>query len=263
MAARLASASLGVPLLVLAVWYGPPWITLAAALAAALGTWEFCGLAAAAGARPLRLPAVALSVALVAGAYRDGDLLISILGAGLLVSLAWVLARGVREGALADWALTLGGALYPGLPLALAVLMRSLEGGRDWLLFTLLATFAADSGAFFVGRLLGRHPLAPTISPRKTWEGAVGGLAGAVGASLALNAVLLLPFGLWQTLLVGAAIGGVAQAGDLAQSLLKRAAGVKEAGWLIPGHGGILDRLDSVVFTLVLMYHLARWVPAW
>ena len=262
MAARLASAGIGIPLLVAAVWYGPPALTLLAALVAALGAWEFSRLAGDAGARPFHLLSIALGVALAVNGHFQGAYTLPILGTGLLAALVWLLLRGVREGALADWSVTIGGALYTGLPLSFGLLMRSLEQGREWLLFTLLATFATDAGAFLVGRLVGRHALAPLISPRKTWEGAAGGLGAGVGASMALALLLSLPLALWYAALFGAAIGLAAQVGDLAQSLLKRAAGAKEAGWLIPGHGGVLDRFDSVAFTLVVMYYLAWWVAS-
>ena len=107
---------------------------------------------------------------------------------------------------------------------------------------------------------MGKRPLAPSISPGKTWEGGIAGLAGGAGATAALDAVLSLPMQTWEAALAGLAFGVVAQAGDLVESALKRAASVKEAGWLIPGHGGILDRMDSVVFVLPPLYYLAIWV---
>ena len=135
------------------------------------------------------------------------------------------------------------------------------ELGRSWLLFALLTTFAADSGAYFVGRLIGRHKMAPNLSPGKTWEGAAGGLAAAITAALLMpllpNEYLNLQLTWWQPALIGAAVGIAAPAGDLLESALKRRAGVKDAGHLFPGHGGMLDRLDSLLLTLPLIYYLA------
>jgi phosphatidate cytidylyltransferase len=151
-----------------------------------------------------------------------------------------------------------------GFLLAHALALRQLDGGadqgRDWLLFALLVTFATDTGAFFTGRAVGRHRMAPTVSPGKTWEGAFGGFACAVGVALALEPLLGLEVPLWQAALIGAAVGLLAQAGDLAESRLKRAARVKDTGGILPGHGGVLDRLDSIVFTVPVVYYLVALV---
>ena len=256
MVARLASAGIGLPLLGAAVWFGSPWFTALAALVAALGAAEFSRLVSQSRVSPVLLSAP-WAVALVLGGHAGAEFILPVLGVGLLASLVLPLLMRERGHALTDWALTVAGALYLGLPLSFAVLLRGLEDGRYWLLFVLLATFATDTGAYFVGRLAGRRRLAPTISPNKTWEGAVGGFIAAVGAAVAMSLLFPLPVEPWLVALFGAAIGIVAQLGDLAQSMLKRSVGAKDAGRLIPGHGGVLDRFDSVAFTLVLMYHLA------
>ena len=131
--------------------------------------------------------------------------------------------------------------------------------GRDWVLLALFATFAVDTTAYFIGRAWGRHKMAPTISPGKTWEGAVGGLAGAIVAVIALALLLDIDISYSEMVILGFLIAVFAQLGDLAESKLKRSMGVKEAGNLIPGHGGILDRLDSIVFTGVVVYYCLRW----
>jgi phosphatidate cytidylyltransferase len=120
----------------------------------------------------------------------------------------------------------------------------------------LLATFASDTAAYFIGRFFGRHKMAPRISPGKTWEGAVGGLIGAVIVSLLFSLLgpVRLHFGYLTAALLGLLISVFGQAGDLAESLLKRNAGVKESGGLLPGHGGLLDRLDSVLFAGAVVY---------
>jgi len=131
--------------------------------------------------------------------------------------------------------------------------------GRDWVLLALFATFAVDTTAYFIGRAWGRHKMAPTISPGKTWEGAVGGLVGAIVAVIALALLLDIDISYSEMVILGFLIAVFAQLGDLAESKLKRSMGVKEAGNLIPGHGGILDRLDSIVFTGVVVYYCLRW----
>ena len=117
-------------------------------------------------------------------------------------------------------------------------------------LLLLLVVFATDTSAYLVGRAIGRTPLAPSISPNKTREGAVAGLIGAVVASILANNLLGLSAIMWEAAALGVIIGVLGQLGDLAESRLKRKAGVKDSGWLIPGHGGILDRLDSILYVL-------------
>ncbi len=153
------------------------------------------------------------------------------------------------------------GPVYVGFFLGHGLVLRDLSGGvenlgRAWLLFTLLTVFACDTGAFAVGRLAGRRRMAPRISPNKTWEGAAGGIAAAVGAGLLVGAVFDLGVALWQQAAAAAVAGAAAQAGDLAESVLKRAANVKDSGSIMPGHGGILDRMDSILFALPAVYYL-------
>lgn len=195
-----------------------------------------------------------------------------ILTAGAFLSLLWLIAfyRGRRWLLTAAW--LIGGPVYIGFLLSHALLLADLgfgsgssagyELGRNWLLLALLTTFAADTGAYAVGRLLGRHKMAPTLSPGKTWEGLAGGLIAAIIAALLLDQLLQCCSGLgltqwWQPALIGAALGIAAPAGDLLESKLKRLAQVKDAGRLFPGHGGILDRLDSLLLTLPAAYYLA------
>ena len=134
------------------------------------------------------------------------------------------------------------------------------ELGSNWLLLALLTTFATDTGAYLVGRAIGRHPMAPSISPNKTWEGAIGGFVGAVAAALLMGQFFNLGLSPaawnWQLPLIGATVGIAAQAGDLLESRLKRLAQVKDAGNLMPGHGGLLDRLDSLLLTIPVVYYL-------
>ena len=260
---RLLSAAVGLPLLILAVWAGTPLIASVAALAALLGLAEFYGLTSRAGARPWALGGIAWTAAVIAAAAVDGGRLTAILfSAGAVATLGVMLAtrRPLRTGAV-SWSVTLAGAVYVGLPLTYAVLLRGGTDGTDWLLLALLATFATDTAAYAVGRLLGRHPMAPKVSPGKTWEGAVGGLLGGMGTAVALVALLEPPFVVWAAVALGGGIGLATQVGDLIESRLKRWAGAKEAGWVVPGHGGIMDRLDSLVFVFPLVYYVSRSWP--
>jgi phosphatidate cytidylyltransferase len=142
--------------------------------------------------------------------------------------------------------------------------LRGLEDGRNWVYLAMLITFANDTGAFFIGRAKGKHKLAPTISPAKTWEGAIGGLISAILAAIVIAMVLNLispfTFEYWQIILLGFLVSLFAQLGDLVESLFKRNTGVKESGNLLPGHGGILDRFDSLIFVGAVVYYYVIWV---
>jgi len=178
-----------------------------------------------------------------------------LLTSAVSLSLILLVLRPQKEGAFPGWAWTMAGILYVGLLLSYLVALR-LDAGRNWLFFALFTTFGSDTAAFFVGRAFGRHRLAPGISPRKTWEGAIGGGFGAIIISLLflLPTPLNLPLSYGQAILLGLLVSIFGQFGDLAESLLKRNMGVKESGRLIPGHGGFLDRMDSLVFAGVIVY---------
>ncbi|MFQ5860013.1 MAG: phosphatidate cytidylyltransferase [Dehalococcoidia bacterium] len=254
MATRIASALVGIPVLVAAIWAGFPWLTALIALIALLGLREFYHLTVPDSPLAIFVFGSLWTLALVAAAQVEERWLLATLAGGILVGGMVALTLRHRDTTPLSRLAVLLGPLYVGFLLSLALPLRELEQGWQWLTFALLTAFATDSGAFFTGRAVGRRALAPSISPQKTQEGALGGVLWGVGAALLLGWVLGLQAAAWQQALLGAAIGVVAQFGDLAESSLKRWAGVKEAGGLIPGHGGLLDRLDSVVFTLPLMY---------
>jgi phosphatidate cytidylyltransferase len=147
--------------------------------------------------------------------------------------------------------------------------LRGLEDGRNWVYLAMLTTFANDTGAYFIGRARGKRKLAPTISPSKTWEGAVGGLICAILAATVIAMIIRLisvelgapfAFAYWQVITLGFLVGLFAQLGDLVESLLKRNMGVKESGNLLPGHGGVLDRFDSLIFVGAVVYYYVLWV---
>ena len=259
---RIFSAAIVLPLLLLVIWGGVPWVTGVVFLVAIIGIREFYQLVSASGARPLPWVGIVWALALIGLAVAYGGWTMSpVVGGGALVALIAALTRDRSRAALNDWAFTAAGALYLGLPLSWAMLLRQGDQGTEWLLLAVLATFATDTSAFVVGRPLGRHQLAPTLSPGKSWEGALGGVLGGAGVTVALVYLLGVPFVVWAVVALGAGIGVVAQLGDLAESKLKRLAGAKESGQLIPGHGGILDRLDSLVFVFPLVYYVTRSWP--
>jgi phosphatidate cytidylyltransferase len=182
----------------------------------------------------------------------------------MLISLICLLRRPSRETAFRNWAWVIVGALYVGWMLSYWLNLRGLEDGRNWVFLVMLTTFANDTGAFFIGRAKGKRRLTPAISPSKTWEGALGGLICAILAAIVITMVLnrISPFTFkyWQIILLGFLVGLFAQLGDLVESLLKRNMGVKESGNLLPGHGGILDRFDSLIFVGAVVYYYVIWV---
>ena len=280
MASRLASAFVGIPIVIAALWAGAPWLSLLVALLASLGAVEFYRMASLRGARPAVALGVIWALAFVVSGHRDDyveyQTTLIALGGGAL-TLAWHLVRRFVPARLAgddgaepdslgdtlvDWGYTAAGAIYTGWTLSLFLRLRAGEDGLEWVLLAVLATFATDTGAFLVGRAIGRTRMAPRISPGKTWEGAIGGWLACVSASVGLAVLLDLPITQAEAVTLGALVGVVAQVGDLVESILKRAAGVKDSGTLIPGHGGVLDRLDSVVFAIVVVYHFSIWTAA-
>ena len=263
MTARVATAAVGIPSLLLIVWLGSPFLTVLVGLAAAVAAVELCTIGRAWGDRPNLWLAVAWAIALVgAGELVSGDSsdatlvypIVTVAAATLMVSMLWCHGSGTR---LAGIGVAAGAALYTGGLLSHSLLLRELDHGFQWLLLVFAATFAADSAAFFVGKAIGRRPLAPTISPNKTWEGAVAGVGGAIAATIVAFYALDIPRQSWEPYVVGAALGVTGQAGDLLISRLKRIGGVDDSGSILPGHGGVLDRLDSIVPNLVVVYYFA------
>jgi phosphatidate cytidylyltransferase len=182
----------------------------------------------------------------------------------VIISLAWMLVHLPREMAFQNWAWTVAGVLYIGWMLSYWLNLNTLIDGRNWVYLALFTTFANDTGAYFIGRKWGKRKLASTISPGKTWEGAIGGLlsaiAGAVAVFLLLNLLSPFPLLYWQVILLGCLISVFAQLGDMTESLLKRNLEAKDAGKLLPGHGGALDRLDSLIFVGPIVYYYVIWV---
>jgi len=263
---RVVAAVVGIPILVSAIWWGSPWLTLLLVLVVLLAVRELYRLDSSSGT-VLPVPLGMLwGVAFVVGGQAASGLhnfLIISAGvflAGSFLSLLWIIAFYHGQNLATAVAYLVGGPVYVGFLLSHALTLRELgngaEMGRDLLLFAILVTFATDSGAFFVGRGLGRHQMAPSISPNKTWEGAVGGFVLAVGVALALGIGLDLSLPRWHLALVGATVGVASQVGDLLESKLKRISNVKDTGSLIPGHGGILDRLDSLLLSIPTAYYL-------
>ena len=188
---RLATAALALPLLLVIVWAGNPWVGAAAAAAVVVALHEAYTLAAGAGRTVLRWPGMVLGLATVSAALLDGLAVLVVFGAGSVVVFGISLYRRCVADAVRDSLTTVAASAYVALSLAAVVLLRERAMGLEWLLLVFLSVFATDTAAYFVGRVLGRRAMAPSISPGKTWEGALGGLLGGAAAADALVAVFL------------------------------------------------------------------------
>ncbi|MFD3166041.1 phosphatidate cytidylyltransferase [Herpetosiphon sp. NSE202] len=280
MGTRIASALVLAPVVLIIVWLGGWWTTALIAIAVVIGIYEIQRILRAGGYHP-RLPlAVGLGLAFVAAAVAQPRTNVNLTGAvvalGAMASLIYEISRKDRTGALDAWAASLGSAIYAGAMLSHFVLLRAdssptlsggplnsfnIETGAAWIYATFAVTWASDTGAYFAGRAFGKHKMAPLLSPKKTWEGFVGGTIASIAAGIGIVALLGMQLTIVQMIVLGMIGAGGGTLGDLAESLLKRQAGVKDSGNLIPGHGGLLDRVDSLLFTAPLVYYLlAAWL---
>jgi len=254
-----------VPLAVFIIGRGGLWLFGLVAALLCIAVLEFCRMMERKRFRPSLFSALAtLGVLLLDAQFPRWGLLGPGLTAVLLASLTWQLAH--REGSpVVNWALSVAGPLYVGWCGAYIIRLRNLPEGQWWLLTVLPAIWLADSGAYFVGRTWGRHRLAPVLSPGKTWEGYVGGIAVGTLATAGLVALWQRwsgPLGptLYDGLGVGLLVSTLAPVGDLVVSMIKREVGVKDTGTLFPGHGGALDRIDSALWAVVIGYYFAVWI---
>lgn len=259
----------GLPILaaaVGAVWFGGEWFVALVAAAAVAGTLELYRLTAW-SRRYLALGQVLALVIIILSPNFPRWLSIAMPWAFVPCFVIVELAGfGRLRPRVRGWIWAPTGALFLGGLLSLWITLRQDPSlgteilRRGWVLLGFGATFACDTSAYFIGRTWGRSKLAPTISPRKTKEGAVAGLLGAIGATFLIRFLFDLPMNHIETGLLGSLIGVFAQLGDLGESWLKRRSGAKDSGRLIPGHGGMLDRLDSIVFVGMVLYYYVIWV---
>jgi phosphatidate cytidylyltransferase len=262
LAARLASALVLVPVVLLLVWRGGALFVVLVAAAAALGAFELSRLMEKGGARPA-WPLAMAGAATLAAAPAASDAHLGALAIGLLAlgPGLWLLGEGAPvQRALYDWSQTTFAGVLVGWPLGQAVAMRWAVGETRWwgvvveqglllVLVPLTCTWASDTAAYAAGRTMGRRPFFPRISPKKSMEGAVAGVL----APLVVGVAWASPLG-WPLVfgaVVGAAAGVATICGDLLESMLKRSVGAKDSGALIPGHGGLLDRIDGLLLALV------------
>lgn len=255
---RLISAAVMVPVVLAAGYLGGVPFAALITLAALVAGYEFFALMRKAGFRPYTYVGVALIALLMLDAYYPGW---SLWRPALVILLAtpmvWSILRREMEGFLTGWALTIAGAVYVGGLLSHMVLLRNLPGGLGWMLLLFAGTWATDTVAYFVGVNLGKHGFFTHVSPKKTWEGAIGGFVAGTLATAFVGHFLGVP--IWQGLLLGLVLAVGTTLGDLSESLIKRQVGVKDSSNLIPGHGGMLDRVDSLSFGGVIVYYFVLW----
>jgi phosphatidate cytidylyltransferase len=263
---RLLTALWVAPPAAAAIWFDQPlpWLTILVALAGLAAVFEFYKLGGKLKIAPLTWFGLAWTLLFILSPQLNNQYLTpaTLLASGVVLSLIWIIARRRREGAFTDWAWTLGGILYVGFLLSYYVSLRGLDDGRNWVFLAIAVTAASDTAAYFIGRALGKHKLAPAISPGKSWEGTIAGFLGAIAVALlfTLSSPFQLPIGWGQAMILGVLISLFGQLGDLAESRLKRSTGVKDSGTLLAGHGGLLDRMDSIVFAGVVVYYYVVWV---
>jgi phosphatidate cytidylyltransferase len=293
---RIITGLLLIPLVLLLVFLGPRWqwlFTLLVAGVAALAAWEYLRLVERGGANPPRIVVLAAILALFAGRFfadcsviagnnwlsalirtgaaqlnfeflRHTELVFGILALVLLVVCAF---RPPVENVMGDAAVSIFCLFYVGFTLTTVLALREEANGPSLVLFLLCVVWAGDIAALYVGRAWGRHRMTPSLSPKKTWEGALGSVAGsllATGALLGLSALFemwdstLLSFRdeeVWYWLVMAVVVNMAEQVGDLAESALKRSVGVKDSGDLLPGHGGILDRIDALLLAAPVLWY--------
>lgn len=260
---RVLSTLILLPIFVWIVMKGPLWLFGATVVVAgAVGQWEFTGMFERAGVRTLRW------AGLVGGTVLTASFALPIseriaFTAVLLGVLLGAVARG--QGERIAWepaVVTVFGICYVNWLLGYGFWLRDLPAGDDWVLLLVWVTWMGETAAYVVGSTLGRTKLAPVISPRKTVEGAFAQLVVSVLAALVAQAWFFTEIGAGRAVVGGLLLGVVGQAGDLVESFLKRSCSTKDTGVLIPGHGGLLDRLDSLLFNTPVLYYYARFLAA-
>lgn len=267
---RVLTAAVLIPLVLLLIFKASPLqMTWVVGLVAELALWEYLALADASGAKTPRIAVMIAVAVLFVVVFRRPDFLGPLLGAlalGLFILCAF---RSPLQRVLPDAAYSIFGLLYVGVPLTTLPPLSEQENGPSLLLFLFLVVWAGDIAALYVGRAWGRRKLAPSISPGKTWEGSVASVVGSVAIGLALvllaaalsrrnggvSILLSFPGSIMGWVALAVLLNVAAQVGDLVESALKRGAGVKDSGALLPGHGGMLDRIDALLVAAPVLWY--------
>jgi phosphatidate cytidylyltransferase len=263
---RVLTALVGIPTILLFLWFGGWAVFAVLVILVVWASYEMHHMLIGEGKHPLSLLSLALSLIFLLAAIFPAQRSLLLQGGIsllLLLSFSWfLLMRKSLDGSLVDWALTMAVPFYIGWPLSFFQLLRGNQIGFSdgfWLVLVVLAgVWTYDSMAFFSGRFFGRHKLATVVSPSKTWEGVIGGIIGGVAVTILTTHPLNIP--IYHAIILGVLLSIAGQIGDLAESLIKRQTHVKDSGRLVPGHGGILDRIDSQLFGVIVLYLYVLWL---
>lgn len=259
--ARFGTAAVGIPILLYLMFLAPPWgFELLVVTAVTRASYELARITLP-GSRAQSvygmLAAPALMLTILHAPSRDAAM------AGMLVLTSFGLVMGLQhpqphEAAGARTAWLVAGPLYLGGMLGMLARLHQLSQGGEWVTLAMMLAWMSDTGAYFAGRFFGRTKLAPRVSPAKTVEGSAGGLAAAVLGAVIAHFTFLSSLPLLNAVVLGVVGGGLGQVGDLIESLIKRSSNVKDSGQILPGHGGMLDRVDALMFTSTtcLLYRL-------
>ena len=256
---RILSALVLLPVVLGAAYVGGPLFAALVTAAALLSGFEFYRIMRRANHQPSYVAGLTLIALAMWDVYQpEMGILRWAVSAIVMAMLVWHVLQRDTTGSIVNWALTLFGAVYTGGLAAYLISLRNLPNGLGWLLVTFFGTWSCDTAAFFVGSWWGQRGFFTEISPKKTVEGAMGGCIAGIIVTFALGSY----FGLavWQALLLGVLLVVAVTLGDLAESLIKRQVGAKDSGNLIPGHGGMLDRIDSLLFAGPVVYYFLTWL---
>jgi phosphatidate cytidylyltransferase len=264
---RVLTAVVLIPLVLLLIFKGPFWlITPVVGAVAELALWEYLTLADATGAKTPRISAALAVAALFVFTFLRPEILGPLAGAIVLAMLIVCAFRSPLKRVLPDSAYSVFGIFYIGLSLTTLPLLSQQENGSSLLVFLLFVVWAGDTAALYIGRTWGRKKLAPAISPGKSWEGSAASMVGSLAVTglliwlantLLAHGVALLsyPGPVFRWLVLAAILNVAAQIGDLVESALKRGAGMKDSGFLLPGHGGVLDRIDALLIAAPVLWY--------
>lgn len=274
---RVATAAVGIPIIIAVILVGGALYVAVAAAILALCILEFFHAVEAPGTsagaalterlsevflqrKPIAYVAAGAAVVLAIAADNGFDDWTGAFAGAIAVSFIFLILTRDAQAGLQDWVYTVAAVAYIGFLGSHLVLLRDAPEGKEWVLLAVFSTFIADTFAYFVGRSIGRTKIIPEISPRKTLEGTAAGLISGIAAVIALNYALGLDADLGEIAPLAVLLPVAAFFGDLAESMIKRGAGIKDTSDFVPGHGGFLDRIDAVLFTVPLVYYWLIWV---
>jgi phosphatidate cytidylyltransferase len=264
---RIVTAAVLIPLVMLLIFKGPYGLMpIVVGIVAELAAWEFLGLANASGARTPRILVLLAMAVLLFISFRLPYQVAPVLSALSLTIFAYCAFRGPLQSVLTDVASSIFCLVYVGLSMATLPWLAAQENGPSLLTFLFCVVWMGDIAGLYIGRAYGRHKLAPHLSPHKTWEGTIASMVGSVLITLALgfissllarrgSSLLAYPGSIFRWIFLAILLNVAAQVGDLVESAIKRGAGVKDSGTLLPGHGGMLDRVDALLLAAPVLWY--------